>query len=75
MSKGQKMIALAKLKRPDIFAHNLKMFSRTLEPTLPKIVKDVSLRYFTRLIYCIASVIMLGFLFFWAYAPKRNRTV
>lgn len=28
------MIALAKLKRPDISAHNLKMFSRILEPTI-----------------------------------------
>ena len=28
------MIALAKLKRPDISAHNLKMFSRTLALTI-----------------------------------------
>ena len=34
LSKDLKMIALAKLKRPDISAHNLKMFSRTLEPTI-----------------------------------------
>ena len=34
LSRGQKMIALAKFKRPDIFAQNPKMFSKTLAPTI-----------------------------------------
>lgn len=34
LSRGQKMIALAKLKRPDISTQNPKMFSKTLAPTI-----------------------------------------
>ena len=34
LSRGQKMIALAKFKRPDISSQNLKMFSKTLAPTI-----------------------------------------
>ena len=34
LSRGQKMIALAKFKRPDISSQNPKMFSKTLAPTI-----------------------------------------
>ena len=34
LSRGQKMIALAKLERPDISAQNPKMFSKTLTLTI-----------------------------------------
>lgn len=34
LSRGQKMLALVKLKRPDISAHNPKMFSKTIARTV-----------------------------------------